>query len=338
MPPKKKTKKSLGRRFVEWKPLTSRYPDDEKKARLQEDRVADMIDFFVPQTKKDVALEAAFALVPGVSGKMVSKGANVIRKKVPEVVEYLKNYISSPQYLKSLDKFTESWDEAVELRGSYLNRLDEIDYDQNSKIGNNTILSPEDINKHRPEYLKDVGGEVEAVYVPSDDKIFLNRNTVKDIDEKSAVPLLAEEIMHLVTKGNKNIPPKMKAAIKQSQIATPKLGRYVRSYKDGDVPRITKKSIEYAHDETETYSKIMATRATGGLKPGQVIGEVDLPKASLYRVEDWDQGITTMANEGLQDLRHGYRDREIADLMTKLPLVMPNIEHSDLEGIEIINP
>ena len=101
MPPKKKTKKSLGRRFVEWKPLTSRYPDDEKKARLQEDRVADMIDFFVPQTKKDIALEAAFALVPGVSGKMVSKGANVIRKKVPEVVEYLKSYISSPQYLKS---------------------------------------------------------------------------------------------------------------------------------------------------------------------------------------------------------------------------------------------
>ena len=335
MPPKKKTKKSLGRRFVEWKPLTSRYPDDEKKARLQEDRVADMIDFFVPQTKKDVALEAAFALVPGVSGKMVSKGANVIRKKVPEVVEYLKSYISSPQYLKSLDKFTESWDEAVELQRDYLKRLDEIDYDKNSRIGDHNILSPEDMNKHRPEYLKDAGGEMEAVYVPSEDKIFLNRNTVKNIDEKSAVPLLTEEIMHLVTKANKNIPPKMKAAIIQSQTATPRLGRYVRSYKGGDVPRITKKSAEYAHDETETYSKIMATRATGGLKPGQVIGEVDLPKASLYRVENWDEGITKMANEGLQDLRHGYNEKEIADLMTKLPLVMPNIDPSKLEEVEL---
>jgi len=331
---KKTEEKSLGRRFVEWKTLASRYPDDPEKAKLQEDRVADMIDFFVPQSKEDVALEAAFALVPGVSGKMVGKGAKIINKKVPEVVEYLKDYISSPKFQNALDNFTDSWDETIDLQRSYLKRLDEID---DTKIGDNTIISSKDINKKRPEYLKDVEGNIDAVWDPTEDKIFLNRNTIKDIDERSAIPLLAEEFMHYVTYGNTKITPKMKAVMKENQWKTPKHGKYIRSYRDGDVPRISAKSAEYAQDPTETYSKIMATRATGGLQPGRTIREIDIPKQSVYKPPEF-KGINEMANEALQDLKHGYTNRQIANLMTKLPIVTPNITEKDLKDIEILEP
>ncbi len=333
----KKTKeKSLGRRFVEWKPLASRYPDDPEKAKLQEDRVADMIDFFVPQSKEEVALEAAFALVPGVSGKMASKGARVVQKKVPEVVEYLRNYISDPEWVHKMDNIIDNWDEAVDLKRDYLKRLDEIEFNKNIQP-----MDRSQINARKPSGYE---GEVHAVFSPNDDKIYINSNTLKDIDEKSAIPLLAEEIMHYVTKGNTNIPSGMKAFIKENQKLTPRRGKSVVSYatkKYDYVPIISKSSTKYAQDPTETYSKIMGTRATGKLRPGETILESDLPKAPIHRPITAHDRLTTkygMANEGLQDLRHGYSDREIANLMTKLPIVAPNITEKDLKDIEILEP
>ena len=107
------------------------------------------------------------------------------------------------------------------------------------------------------------------------------------------------------------------------------------------VPIISKSSTKYAQDPTETYSKIMGTRATGKLRPGETILESDLPKAPIHRPITAHDRLTTkygMANEGLQDLRHGYSDREIANLMTKLPIVAPNITEKDLKDIEILEP
>ena len=327
MPPKKKTKKSLGRRFVEWKPLTSRYPDDEKKARLQEDRVADMIDFFVPQTKKDVALEAAFALVPG--SKLLKGTGSAIKRKTPEVIEYIKSYISDPKYLEDLSGIMGSLDDAVELKGRYLDRLKWVSRSIKE-------VPNKEIEKLRPKHMRDTGGEIHALFDPHSDNIYVNTNTAAKIDEKSAVPLLAEEIMHYVTKGNSDLHNAIQAVIKQNQTAVPRLGRLVKSYAADHTPRITKKTVQYAQDPTETYSKIMATRATGGLKPGEVIGEVDLPNVPIFgeprTAFDRSQKI---ANETLQDLRHGYTDKEIANLMTKLPLVTPNIDPSKLEEVEL---
>ena len=321
-------KKTIGQRFVSQFPLASRYPDDPDMASKKEKEVARTIDFFasfVPKTKKELAVEAAITLIPfGQVAKAGIKGTSKIAREVfPQVKKEVLEYMSDPRYRELMagyetpksENATKVWEDGVgwvnatlkkgsgvttsqkkratERVDRYKKRLEDADIDFESDLPSTTDPTVQAMGQTRYDKNKAVmnrkflGGKYGH----------LNTESIKHV--------LREELIHLATQGNKDMPSKLKEAItlRQLQPGRDRMPKHMRLYIDPSdrkkgkitsegnmtgerfwrddagmnqtaIVDVDQKNIDYYYKPTETYAKLLKSKIRAGLKPGEKVGDV----------------------------------------------------------------
>lgn len=358
---------TIGQRFVKQFPLASRYPDDPDKAALKEKQVARTIDFFasfIPKNKEELALEAAVTLIPfGQVAKAGIKGTKKIAKEVfPRVKKEVLEYISNPKYQELLagyenkpDAVTKVWEEGVgwvnarlgpgstptkiqkkaaaERVKRYKKRVEEADMDFEPELPSTVKPGEESIAQTRyatntavmnKKYL---GGKFGH----------LNKESIEDA--------WREELIHLATKGNSDMPPGMLEAISLRQLVPgrDRMPKFLKGYVDpydvkkvditpegnkvssrywkegGDVNQTAMKELEQEHIDyyykpTETYAKLTKAKIRAGLKPGEKVGDVYPEK---------------MSSTDFEALKALYKPQQLKGMIKELPAAIPAMSLMD---------
>ncbi len=300
------TQPTYGQRFV--KRFPSRHKDP-KRAEGQMRGLASLIDFIIPQSKSEVALEAFTLLgLPKPVRKAMSKAFKSLAPKYKDAVmdtfnegqafagDWYKKRAKNPAFKKMINNFMLKTADQLSNKEakSFFEELTYKDYSVNA------AAEPEDFSMMLHNRFK-VADEVERV-----------SKKYNSTPKKFIRSLGVHEGSHLISQGDKGL-GRIHNYIKETQKKSfghyKSPPRYGYNYMHGSYGYHDMGIQKNVMIPSETYSRLMQVRHDIGLHP-----------QDMNAVLDGKKLLTT--NKPYSDLRTVYKEEDIQDMIKNLPAVV----------------
>lgn len=293
---------SLGKKVVDFFP--SKHPDP-KRAKEQERGLQSLIDFLVPQTKEDIAIDLALTASLGPLGKPAKKAVRSL-EVMKKGQKWLGDWMTARKHLPT---FAE--DKSISGLGGMFNS------NKSQKI----------LEQNFPTELMDTDlkGSVIGRYVPNTKKVELHpmmqdEFTVGAYSKRANIPndeylesLGVHEYTHALTDGDNLLSPRVKNYInKMKDNSYQKFGgpdNRIYDFESHQWKDATTDRIKYIEKPTETYARVMEIRKQLRLDPLRMDNVLDQSK--LFKT-----------NEPYTELREIYGHNEIENMVNNLPAVV----------------
>ena len=338
---KKKKKKSLGAKVVEW--LPSQHPDRDK-ASEQERGLQEAIDFIVPQSKTDLAL----SLIPFVG----MQGKPVVKKAFREGIKHYKKWSDTPnrrfaeidawkrgewkpsKSLKEGREWIKDWfsayrGEAVEKSKSAmeLRELESVKINVSKTLPDNAYgrfqtFGPTVKRKADDSYeIIEESAEVQMNKNLMDYDVLEAKGDISNLSVKDWVKSLGvHEYLHAIHRSDNQALGKpvlnlIDNALTKSQLeegARVLPGWYNWDISAKDIRRLTGENYYYLKEPTEIYARIMEMRFQLGQDPVRLTKAYHKLSERLFR-----------SNRPYNELRKVLSHKQIEKLYNNLPAIAP---------------
>jgi len=314
--------KTLGQKAVEWFPS---YHKDPVRKKEQERGLQELVDLLIPQTKEDVAIDLALAVVPFAKigkGALKKIGGNAL-DNVKEGQKWLTDWLDART---SLPKFSHK--EAISASDEGYSFID---------LRTNPSKTP----KLPSEQVDEIRDQIRKGDVPTNVDYGLDPKTLaeahggvvrlnpKVVDEFSAEAFAkfegksikdwqkgigVHEYTHHLTTGNVNLSDGIKDYIKKMQRKS-WAGQYDKppsrkyDFQTEQWRDATSDRIDYITDPTETWARVMEIRYDTKLDPMRFDNILD-------------EGQLFKKNRAYTELREIYKHDDIENLVNNLPAMV----------------